>query len=63
MRSFDHRVPATVSEAELMVLVGRLNADVAVRGILVQLPLPPQIDAQKVLATSNPDKGSTASIR
>jgi methylenetetrahydrofolate dehydrogenase (NADP+) / methenyltetrahydrofolate cyclohydrolase len=56
MRSFDHRLPATVSEAELTALVGRLNDDAAVHGILVQLPLPPQIDAQKVLAALDPDK-------
>ncbi len=49
MRSFDHRLPATVSQAELLALVQRLNADPAVHGILVQLPLPPQIDALEVL--------------
>ena len=40
MRSFDHRLPATVSEADLLTLVGRLNRDPVVHGILVQLPLP-----------------------
>jgi methylenetetrahydrofolate dehydrogenase (NADP+)/methenyltetrahydrofolate cyclohydrolase len=49
MRSFDHRLPETVSQAELLALVQKLNADPAVHGILVQLPLPPQVDAQAVL--------------
>src|SRR5262245_6338705 len=48
MRSFDHRLPETTSEAELLTLVGRLNADPTVHGILVQLPLPAHIDSQKV---------------
>src|SRR4051794_36405726 len=41
MRSFDHTLPAGVSEAELLGLIARLNADAEVDGILVQLPLPP----------------------
>jgi methylenetetrahydrofolate dehydrogenase (NADP+)/methenyltetrahydrofolate cyclohydrolase len=56
MRAFDHRLPADTSEAELLALVARLNADAAVHGILVQLPLPPQIDAQKVLTAVDPAK-------
>jgi methylenetetrahydrofolate dehydrogenase (NADP+) / methenyltetrahydrofolate cyclohydrolase len=56
MRSFDHRLPETVSEAELLALVARLNADAAVHGILVQLPLPAQIDSRKVLAAIDPMK-------
>jgi methylenetetrahydrofolate dehydrogenase (NADP+)/methenyltetrahydrofolate cyclohydrolase len=56
MRSFDHRLPEGVSEADLLALVGRLNADPAVHGILVQLPLPKGIDADKVLATIAPGK-------
>ena len=56
MRSFDHRLPATAGEDELLALVARLNADPAVHGILVQLPLPPQIDAQKVIAAIDPGK-------
>ena len=56
MRSFDHRLPDTVSQAELLALVRKLNADPAVHGILVQLPLPPQIDAQQVLAAIDPGK-------
>jgi methylenetetrahydrofolate dehydrogenase (NADP+)/methenyltetrahydrofolate cyclohydrolase len=56
MRSFDHRLPATVSEADLLTLVGRLNRDPVVHGILVQLPLPAHIDAQKILAALDPAK-------
>ena len=56
MRSFDHRLPATASEAELLALIDRLNADRAVHGILVQLPLPSQIDTRKVIAAIDPDK-------
>jgi methylenetetrahydrofolate dehydrogenase (NADP+)/methenyltetrahydrofolate cyclohydrolase len=56
MRSFDHMLPATTSEADLLALVARLNADPAVDGILVQLPLPKQIDAQKVIEAIDPAK-------
>jgi methylenetetrahydrofolate dehydrogenase (NADP+)/methenyltetrahydrofolate cyclohydrolase len=56
MRSFDHRVPASTSEAELLSLIDRLNRDPAVHGILVQLPLPSQIDAHNVIAAINPAK-------
>src|SRR3954454_10385277 len=56
MRSFDHRLPDSVSEGELLTLVQKLNADPAVHGILVQLPLPKQIDSQKVLAAIDPAK-------
>jgi methylenetetrahydrofolate dehydrogenase (NADP+) / methenyltetrahydrofolate cyclohydrolase len=56
MRSFDHRLPATVSQAELMGLVQKLNADTSVHGILVQLPLPPHIEALDVVAGLHPDK-------
>ena len=45
MRSFEHRLPATTSQAELLALVRRLNDDPHVSGILVQLPLPAQIGA------------------
>ena len=44
MASFEHRLPPTTAQDELLALVERLNADDAVDGILVQLPLPPQID-------------------
>ena len=46
MNSFEHKLSADISEDELLDLVDRLNADPAVDGILVQLPLPPQIDAE-----------------
>ena len=56
MRPFDHHLPENTSEQELVVLVNTLNADPAVSGILVQLPLPPQIDASRIIATVDPDK-------
>jgi methylenetetrahydrofolate dehydrogenase (NADP+)/methenyltetrahydrofolate cyclohydrolase len=56
MHSFDHRLPETISENEVLALVAKLNADPAVHGILVQLPLPKQIDSQKVLAAIDPAK-------
>jgi len=56
MRSFDHRLPATVSEADLLTLIGRLNKDPVVHGILVQLPLPAHISAQKILGAIEPAK-------
>ena len=56
MRSFEHRLPASVSEADLLALVATLNADDAVDGILVQLPLPAHVDAAKVLVAVDPDK-------
>jgi methylenetetrahydrofolate dehydrogenase (NADP+)/methenyltetrahydrofolate cyclohydrolase len=54
--SFEHRLPATTSEAELLRLLSRLNEDPAVDGILVQLPLPRQIAAQRVIAAIDPAK-------
>jgi len=56
MESFEHRLPASVSQDELVELVERLNADTAVDGILVQLPLPPQIDERVVITRISPDK-------
>jgi methylenetetrahydrofolate dehydrogenase (NADP+)/methenyltetrahydrofolate cyclohydrolase len=56
LASFEHKLPADTSEADLLALVERLNADPAVDGILVQLPLPRQIDAAKVLALIDPAK-------
>ncbi len=52
----DHKLPATTSESELLALVETLNADPAVHGILVQLPLPRGIDADKVLNRVSPEK-------
>ena len=56
MRSSFHKLPATVPEVELLELVGRLNHDPTVHGILVQLPLPPQIDSRKVIEAIAPAK-------
>ena len=56
MRSFEHLLPETASEAELLSLIVKLNADPAVNGILVQLPLPPQIDAAKLISAIDPGK-------
>ena len=49
IRSFSHRLPADLSNGQLLDLVRQLNSDPAVHGILVQLPLPPQIDMARVL--------------
>jgi methylenetetrahydrofolate dehydrogenase (NADP+)/methenyltetrahydrofolate cyclohydrolase len=56
MVSFAHNLPDTTSEDELLQLVVDLNTDERVDGILVQLPLPPQIDAARVIATIEPAK-------
>jgi methylenetetrahydrofolate dehydrogenase (NADP+)/methenyltetrahydrofolate cyclohydrolase len=56
MASFEHRLPADTAEADLIALVEALNADPAVDGILVQLPLPAHLDEQTVIATISPDK-------
>ncbi len=56
IRSFGHRLPASVSQDELLALVARLGRDPAVHGILVQLPLPPPLDAQAVLDVLPPAK-------
>ncbi len=56
MASFDHRLDETTSQAELLALIARLNADPCVHGILVQLPLPRQIDTTQVLLAVDPAK-------
>ena len=56
MHSAMHTLPAEVSEAALLDVVRALNADRSVHGILVQLPLPPQTDPHKVIATIDPAK-------
>jgi methylenetetrahydrofolate dehydrogenase (NADP+) / methenyltetrahydrofolate cyclohydrolase len=56
MRGRLHRLPVTTTEAELLALLATLNADDAVDGILVQLPLPKQIDDKKVLDAVSPMK-------
>jgi methylenetetrahydrofolate dehydrogenase (NADP+)/methenyltetrahydrofolate cyclohydrolase len=50
------RLPEETTQAELLAVVERLNGDRAIHGILVQLPLPPQIGADAVLAAIDPDK-------
>ena len=56
MNAYDHKLSATAAEEELLALIARLNADLAVNGILVQLPLPKHIDTQKVIAAIDPAK-------
>lgn len=56
MHSEKYELPEEASEAEVLALVQNLNADPAIHGILVQLPLPKQIDPNKVIATISPDK-------
>jgi methylenetetrahydrofolate dehydrogenase (NADP+)/methenyltetrahydrofolate cyclohydrolase len=56
MHSFEHKLAADISEGELLDLIERLNVDHRVDGILVQLPLPSHIDADKVITTIDPDK-------
>ena len=56
MESFEHRLPDTTDSATLLALVEQLNRDETVDGILVQLPLPPQIDEKAVLAAIDPAK-------
>jgi methylenetetrahydrofolate dehydrogenase (NADP+)/methenyltetrahydrofolate cyclohydrolase len=56
MESRDIRLPASVSGAELLSLIGGLNRDAKVHGILVQLPLPPHIDQDEVIAAIDPGK-------
>ncbi|MEM6942607.1 MAG: bifunctional methylenetetrahydrofolate dehydrogenase/methenyltetrahydrofolate cyclohydrolase FolD [Pseudomonadota bacterium] len=56
MSSIEHRLDESTSEADLLAIVQQLNADPAVHGILVQLPLPKHIDAEKVINTIAPGK-------
>ncbi|MFQ6753464.1 bifunctional methylenetetrahydrofolate dehydrogenase/methenyltetrahydrofolate cyclohydrolase FolD [Cereibacter sphaeroides] len=56
MASFEHRLPAGTSEAELLALIDRLNHDPAVHGILVQLPLPAHLNADLVINALDPAK-------
>ena len=56
MASFDHRLPAETTEAQLLELIGRLNTDPAVSGILVQLPLPRHIGTTQILLAVDPAK-------
>ena len=54
--SVQHTLPATTTEADLLALVARLNADPAIHGILVQLPLPAHVNATRVLESISPAK-------
>ncbi|EIE52345.1 methenyltetrahydrofolate cyclohydrolase [Salipiger aestuarii] len=56
MQSFEHRLSPETPEADLLALVKRLNADPAVHGILVQLPLPPHMNADAVINAIDPAK-------
>jgi methylenetetrahydrofolate dehydrogenase (NADP+)/methenyltetrahydrofolate cyclohydrolase len=56
MESVEHRLPADTTQDELVALVDALNADPAIDGILVQLPLPPQIDERVIITRIDPDK-------
>src|SRR5579863_5720387 len=56
IESFQETLPATASEAELLGLIAKLNADERVDGILVQLPLPKHMDPQRVIDTIDPTK-------
>ena len=56
IRSQDHRLPADTTQERLLELIGELNNDPAVHGILVQLPLPKQISDQAVIAAIDPKK-------
>ena len=56
MTSFEHRLPADTSERDLLALIGRLNDDPAVNGILVQLPLPQHMDEAAVINAVDPAK-------
>jgi methylenetetrahydrofolate dehydrogenase (NADP+)/methenyltetrahydrofolate cyclohydrolase len=56
IHSVEHHLPATTTQAELLALVARLNADPTVHGILVQLPLPKQVDERAILDAISPAK-------
>ena len=56
MNSYEHKLPAETSEADLLTLITKLNADPAVHGILVQLPLPGHLDSDLVINSIDPAK-------
>ena len=56
MQSFEHKLPADTSEADLLALIATLNGDPAVHGILVQLPLPKHLDSDLVINSIDPAK-------
>jgi methylenetetrahydrofolate dehydrogenase (NADP+) / methenyltetrahydrofolate cyclohydrolase len=57
--SFDHALPASIDEGSLLALIAQLNADERVSGVLVQLPLPAHIDAQRILEAIEPAKDAS----
>jgi len=56
MESFEHRLPGSITQDELIALIDQLNDDPAVDGILVQLPLPEQVDERVIITRISPDK-------
>lgn len=56
MTSFEHRLPADTSEADLFALIDQLNADPAVHGILCQFPVPDHLDERRTVARIDPSK-------
>src|SRR5206468_10957935 len=56
MESFEHRLPASVTQHELVGLIEQLNADPTVDGILVQMPLPPQVDERVIITWISSDR-------
>ncbi|HHI81606.1 MAG TPA: bifunctional methylenetetrahydrofolate dehydrogenase/methenyltetrahydrofolate cyclohydrolase FolD [Rhizobiales bacterium] len=56
MKSVEHRLDASTSEADLLAIIDDLNSDETIHGILVQLPLPGHIDERKIINAVNPDK-------
>jgi methylenetetrahydrofolate dehydrogenase (NADP+)/methenyltetrahydrofolate cyclohydrolase len=56
MASFEHMLPADVAQADVLALIAELNADTAVHGILVQLPLPKGLDTEAIIAAIDPAK-------
>jgi methylenetetrahydrofolate dehydrogenase (NADP+)/methenyltetrahydrofolate cyclohydrolase len=56
MASFEHRLPADVSQDDLLALIGKLNRDPTVHGILVQLPLPKQLHTETIINAIDPAK-------
>jgi methylenetetrahydrofolate dehydrogenase (NADP+)/methenyltetrahydrofolate cyclohydrolase len=56
MEGFDHRLPADAPREEVVALIERLNADPAVNGIIVQLPLPPHLDGVELTGLVDPGK-------
>jgi methylenetetrahydrofolate dehydrogenase (NADP+)/methenyltetrahydrofolate cyclohydrolase len=56
IKSFEYNLPESTKEDELLFIIGKLNSDKNIHGILVQLPLPKHIDAQKIISAISPEK-------